>query len=194
MRRRKYSSSLPSTGNLLKGIDNCSGAALKRVLLLCITRFSNNFPLFQVLSRMLAMYGFQRWWFPLKNLFFETLHIKNAMLNPFVSLKSTQYKKLAPNALRFTYWNLKSCKTHEKIQKNPIKMLNLLVKNWKLRVWCYLFHYFHVICKISNFNMWTAKHLAQASRNELTLLFMTHPKLRPAVQSVLCNDTFFSRK
>ena len=29
--------------------------------------------------------------------------------------------------------------------------------------------FFHVVCKISNFNMWTAKHLAQASCNELTL-------------------------
>ena len=48
-------------------------------------------------------------------------------------------------------------------------MLDLLVKNWKLKVWCSLFHFFHVICKISNFNMWTAKHLAQASCTELTL-------------------------
>ena len=52
-----------------------------------------------------------------------------------------------------------------------IKMLNLLVKNWKLRVWCYLFHYFHVICKISNFNMWTAKHLAQASCIESKFIY-----------------------
>ena len=32
-------------------------------------------------------------------------------------VKSTQYKKLAPNALRFTYQNLKSCKPHEKQNK-----------------------------------------------------------------------------
>ena len=32
-------------------------------------------------------------------------------------LKSTQYKKLAPNALRFTYQNSKSCKPHEKQNK-----------------------------------------------------------------------------
>ena len=30
--------------------------------------------------------------------------------------------------------------------------------------------FFHVTCKISNFNMWTTKHLAQASCTELTLL------------------------
>ena len=32
-----------------------------------------------------------------------------------------------------------------------------------------LFFVSHVVCKISNFNMWTAKHLAQASCTELTL-------------------------
>ena len=43
-------------------------------------------------------------------------------LAPFTSLsavKSTQYKKLEPNTLRFTYQNLKSCKPLEKTkQKN----------------------------------------------------------------------------
>ena len=48
-------------------------------------------------------------------------------------------------------------------------MLDLLIKNWKRRVWCSLFNFFHVICKISNFNMWTTKHLVQASWTELTL-------------------------
>ena len=33
-------------------------------------------------------------------------------------MKSTQYKKLAPNALRFTYWNLKSCKPQKTKQKH----------------------------------------------------------------------------
>ena len=47
-------------------------------------------------------------------------------------------------------------------------MLNLLVKNWKLRVWRPLLDFFHVICKISNFDIWTGKHLAQAS-TELTV-------------------------
>ena len=50
-----------------------------------------------------------------------------------------------------------------------IKRLDLLVKNWKVKVWWSLFHFFHVICKISNFNIWTAKHLAQASCTEFTL-------------------------
>ena len=51
-------------------------------------------------------------------------------------------------------------------------MINLLVKNWKLSVWGSLFHFFHVICKISNVNMCTAKHLAWASCTELTLYSM----------------------
>ena len=33
---------------------------------------------------------------------------------------------------------------------------------------------FLVICKISNLNMWTAKHLAKASCAELTLLSSVH--------------------
>ena len=41
------------------------------------------------------------------------------------------------------------------------------MKKWKGRVW--LFHIFHVICKISNFNMWTTKHFSEASCTELTL-------------------------
>ena len=60
-------------------------------------------------------------------------------------------------------------KTTWKNKTKSIKMLDVLMKNWKIRVWCSLFHFFHVTCKISNFNMWTAKHLAQASCTELTL-------------------------
>ena len=47
-------------------------------------------------------------------------------------------------------WNLAN---HMKKQNKNIKMLDLMIKNWKLRVWCSLFHFFHEICKISNFNM-----------------------------------------
>ena len=55
-------------------------------------------------------------------------------------------------------WNLAN-----NMKKQNKKHQNL--KNWKIRVWCSLFNFFHVICK-----MWTAKHLAQASCTELTLL------------------------
>ena len=48
-------------------------------------------------------------------------------------------------------------------------MLDLLMKNWKL---IFLFvSFFHVICNISNFDLWTTKHLVQASCTELTLNF-----------------------
>ena len=54
---------------------------------------------------------------------------------------------------------------HMKKQNKKHKNAKSIGENWKLRV-CYSF--FHVIYKISN-NMWTAKHLAQASFTELTL-------------------------
>ena len=54
-------------------------------------------------------------------------------------------------------------------KRKNVKMLFLLMKIWRIRVWCSLFHLFQVICKISNFNMWTAKHMAQASCTDLTL-------------------------
>ena len=41
------------------------------------------------------------------------------------------------------------------------------IKN--LAFWCFLFCFFHVVCKISNSNMWTEKQLAQASCTELLL-------------------------
>ena len=72
----------------------------------------------------------------------------------------------------------KILQTTWKNKTKNIKMLNLLVKNWKLRVWCSLLHFFHVICKISNSNMWAAKHLAQASCTELTLQFFLSVKLK----------------
>ena len=40
-----------------------------------------------------------------------------------LGLKSTQYKKLGPNALRFKYQNLKSCKSHEKDETKNIRAL-----------------------------------------------------------------------
>ena len=43
----------------------------------------------------------------------------------------------------------------------------------KSKIWhfdVFLFCFFHVVCKISNFDMWTSKHLAQASCTEFTLL------------------------
>ena len=48
-------------------------------------------------------------------------------------------------------------------------------ENWKLRVWCSLFHFFHVIWKILKFNMWPEKHLVQAFCTDLTLILKIYP-------------------
>ena len=47
---------------------------------------------------------------------------------PLFLLKSTQYKKLVPNALRFTYQNLKSCKPHEKTKQKASKSIGKKLK------------------------------------------------------------------
>ena len=72
----------------------------------------------------------------------------NFVSYPGVSLKipnvmSTQYKTLAPNALWFTYQNLKSCKPHAKSIDEKLKTKGLM----------FFVSFFHVIYKISNFNM-----------------------------------------
>ena len=68
-------------------------------------------------------------------------------------LKSTQYKKLAPNALRFTYQNSKSCKPHEKQNKKHQNAKSIDEKLKTTRDCCSLFHFFHVVCKIVNSKM-----------------------------------------
>ena len=45
---------------------------------------------------------------------------------------------------------MKSCKPHEK-QNKKRQNAKSTGKNWKLRVWCSLFHFSHLIWKISNF-------------------------------------------
>ena len=64
-------------------------------------------------------------------------------------------------------WNLAN---QMKKQKKKHQNAKSIGEKLKTKVWCSLFHFFHVICKISNSNMWTAKHLAQASCTELTLM------------------------
>ena len=49
-------------------------------------------------------------------------------------------------------------------KKNNIEMLNLLVEGkQKTKDLMFFVSFFHVIYMISNFNMWTTKHLAQTS-------------------------------
>ena len=84
-------------------------------------------------------------------------------------LKSTQYKKLATNALRFTYQNLKPCKSHEEKwnKEHHILIFQFFINKSNILMFFVLF--FHVVCRISNFDKWTANHLSQASCTELTL-------------------------
>ena len=64
---------------------------------------------------------------------------------------------------------MKSCKSHEKTKNKKIKMLDLLMKNWKLRVWSSSFHFFFLWFARFQILIWTQKHLARASCTELTL-------------------------
>ena len=63
--------------------------------------------------------------------------------------------------------------------KNETKNIRLLVFIFSSINLVFLLFvlFFDVVCKISNFDMWTAKHLAQASCTDLTLLkkFWFHP-------------------
>ena len=63
------------SGSLLKGIDNCPGAAVKAVGLLWTTSFSNNFSLFQLLE--LFNFYTQCWsyiWFLIKSVLLRRKH------------------------------------------------------------------------------------------------------------------------
>ena len=70
------------------------------------------------------------------------------------------------------------CRSLIKIQKHANHMKNQnknhqntksIGKKLKTKGLMFFSHFFHVICKISNLNMWTTKHLAQASFTDLTL-------------------------
>ena len=75
-------------------------------------------------------------------------------------INSTQCKKLVPNALRFTYYNLKPCKSHWKNETKYLhQTLNFQFFN-RGRILMFFGVFFHV---------WIAKHLAQASWSDLTL-------------------------
>ena len=62
---------------------------------------------------------------------------------------------------------MKSCKSHEKKWNEEHQTLSF--KFFINSILMFFVLFFHVVCKISNFNMWTAKHLVQASCTELTL-------------------------
>ena len=59
---------------------------------------------------------------------------------------------------------MKFCKSHEKIINKEHQFFTNIFS-----ILMFFVLLFHVVCKISNLNMWTAKHLVQASCTELTL-------------------------
>ena len=86
--------------------------------------------------------------------------LKNSKIIPKEnSVQEAWAKCFAVHLLKFEI-----LQTTWKTKQKPSKCY-LLVKNWKLIVFAL---FFDVICKISNFNMWTGKHLAQASCTEMT--------------------------
>ena len=67
---------------------------------------------------------------------------------------------------RIRIWNLKNQK---KKQNENHQNARFIDEKLETKVWYSLLQFSNVICKISNSNMWTTKHLAQASWTELTL-------------------------
>ena len=68
-------------------------------------------------------------------------------------------------ALNFRICNLAN---HMKKTKQKTLKCKSIVKKLKTKGLIFFFHFHHVICKILNFDVWTRKHLAQASCTELT--------------------------
>ena len=77
---------------------------------------------------------------------------------------------------RIKLWNLAN---HMKKQNKKHQNTRFIDEKLKTKsLMFFVSFFFHVICKISNFNMWTSKHLAQASCTELTLKSILHWILR----------------
>ena len=75
------------------------------------------------------------------------------MSTEYPLIKSTQYKKLAPNALRFTYQNLKFAnQSHEKNRNKEYQTLSFQFFINKFNILMFFVLFFHVVCKISNFD------------------------------------------
>ena len=64
-------------------------------------------------------------------------------------------------------WNLAN---HMNKQDKMHQNAKSIVEKLKTKGLMFFVWFFHVICKVSNFNIWTTKHLAQASFTELTLI------------------------
>ena len=72
-------------------------------------------------------------------------HVPLSQRNYPYYVKSTQYKKLVPNALRFTYQNLKPCKQHEKSNQKTSECSIYWLKKLKTK------SLMHIIFKFDDF-------------------------------------------
>ena len=68
-------------------------------------------------------------------------------------------------------------------------------QNWYFNISMFFVLFFHFVGKISNSNMWTTKHLAQASCTKLTLLKVQVRVVRPCIiiKALLTNALFLQR-
>ena len=71
---------------------------------------------------------------------------------------------------------MKSCKPHEKT-KQKTQDSKSIGEKLKTKGKVFFVSFLPVICKISNFNMWTTKNLAKASCTESTLRIKVNPKM-----------------
>ena len=72
-------------------------------------------------------------------------HVRNIdklLITNYWYVKSTQFKKLAANALLFTYKSLKSCKSHEKNETMNIRLSVLSFSSINLALLRFLFCFF----------------------------------------------------
>ena len=103
-----------------------------------------------------------------------------------MSIKSTQYTKLAANA----YYYLKSCKSHE---RNETKHQTLSFQFFVNKSSILMLFVLYFFMWLANFNMWTAKHLVQASCTELTLTYLKSAnKFWKIAQAMFLSWTDFS--
>ena len=72
-------------------------------------------------------------------------------------------------------WNLAN---HMKKQNKKHQNAKSIGEKLKTKGLMLFVSFFHVICKISNSNMWTARHLVQASCTELTLSIKRKTKIK----------------
>ena len=120
----------------------------------------------------------------------SVLAVKNQVSRLAIS-KKTQIDVIKKMCMQLAKWPNRSS------QKNK-HAISKMTQITNCDVFCFVFH---VVCKISNFNKWTAKHLAQASCTELTLprhdsyidtghLFRTSPTQRLVFKAYFLRSRF----